>query len=122
MSPTEIAVRAYAAAWQEPDDTIRAQMIDAFFAEDGRLVTGGTPICGRAALAKMMATFRADPRGMTARLVEPLDVQGRLFRFRAVVEHRDGTVAESFDAGEVDADGRISTLLTFNGHSVERSR
>ena len=37
-SPTEIAARAYVAAWQEPDPAIRARMIDACFAADGRIV------------------------------------------------------------------------------------
>jgi hypothetical protein len=32
-----------------------------------------------------------------------------------VVERRDGTSLEFFDAGEIDADGRISLLLTFDG-------
>ena len=32
-----------------------------------------------------------------------------------IVERRDGTSIEFFDAGEFDADGRIATLLAFAG-------
>jgi hypothetical protein len=115
MSSTETAARTYAATWQEPDPAVRAKMIEACFAAEGRIVSRGTEIRGRAALAKVIEDFRADPRGLTARLASEIDVQGPLFRFRAVVERRDGTIVESFDAGEVDAEGRIGVLLTFGG-------
>src|SRR5919112_100663 len=97
-SPTEIAARTYVAAWQEPDPAIRARMIDACFAVDGRLASRGAGIRGRDALARAMDEFFADPRGLSARLVSAIDVQGSIFRFHAVLEHRDGTVLHSFDA------------------------
>jgi len=115
-TPTEIAARTYAAAWQEPDAAKRLEMIEACWATDGRLVTPSGGFRGRAALAKAMDAFRADPRGMTARIAEgSLDIQGVVFRFRSELEHRDGTIVPGFDAGEVDAEGRITTLITFNG-------
>ena len=49
-------------------------------------------------------------------MLAPPDVQGNLFRLRANAIHSDGTTSpESFDAGELDADGRIATILTFRG-------
>jgi len=48
-----------------------------------------------------------------------VDACGTTFRFRAVTERRDGTSLESFDAGEIDAAGRISVLLTFAGPLAE---
>ena len=43
-------------------------------------------------------------------------MQGTTFRFRAAVAHRDGRIfSDLFDAGEVDADGRIALVLTFVG-------
>ena len=69
---------------------------------------------GRAALAAAVDDFFADPRGLSARLLTAIDVQGPLFRFRSVVEDRDGRIVfDGFDAAEVDADGRIAVLLTF---------
>jgi hypothetical protein len=118
-SPTEIAVRTYAAAWEELDPAERARMIDACFATDGRIATTGDGIRGRAALAAAIAEFRADPRGLRVRIAGAIDIQGRRFRFHTVIEHRDGTVANAFDAGEVDADGRIAILLAFGGSMPE---
>jgi hypothetical protein len=45
-----------------------------------------------------------------------IDAQGPIFRFRSVVEDRDGRIVfDGFDAGEVDVEGRITVLLTFGG-------
>lgn len=114
-SPTEIAAQTYVASWQEPDPAARARLIDACFAADGRIVGRSSVIRGRAALAAAIDSFWADPRGLSARLASAIDVQGVLFRFRAIVADRDGRVVfDGFDAAEVDPDGRIATLLTFS--------
>jgi hypothetical protein len=117
-SPTEIAAQTYVAAWQEPDAAARARMLDACFAAEGRIVGPGSVIRGRAALAAAIDDFFADPRGLTAHLASAIDAQGPLFRFRAIVQDRDRRVVlDGFDAAEVDADGRITVLLTFGGPS-----
>jgi len=119
-TPTEIAVRTYVATWQEPDRGVRARMIEACFAEDGRIVSRGAELRGRAALAAAMDEFFADPRGLSARIVSAIDAKGSTFRFRALTVHGDGsTLAEVFDAGLVDADGRIALILTFAGLLAE---
>jgi hypothetical protein len=119
-SPTEVAARTYVAAWREPDAAARARLIDACFAVDGRIVAPGTVIHGRAGLAKAIGDLFADPRGLSARLTSAINVQGPLFRFRSVVEDRDGRVVfDGFDAAEVDADGRITVLLAFGGAPPE---
>jgi len=112
-SPTEIAARTYAAAWTEPDPAERARMIEACFASDGYIATSGDGIRGRSELAAAITELRADPRGLSVKLVGAIDVQGRKFRLRSVVEQRDGGATAFFDAGEVDAEGRIHTLLAF---------
>ena len=50
-SPTEIAAQTFVAAWKEPDAATRARLLDACFAPDGRIVSPGNVIRGRAALA-----------------------------------------------------------------------
>jgi hypothetical protein len=113
-SSSEIAAETYVRAWQSPDGANRARLIEACFATDGRIVSRGAVIHGRAALAAAMNEFHADPRGLSARLTSEIDAQGPIFRFRSVVEDRDGRVVfDGFDAAEVDADGRITVLLTF---------
>ena len=113
-SSTEIAAQTYVAAWQEPEAAARARLIEACFAVEGRIVSRGAVIRGRAGLAAAIDAFFADPRGLSARLASVIDVQGPIFRLRAVVEDRDGRIVlDGFDAAEVDADGRIAVLLTF---------
>ena len=116
-SPVEVAARSYVAAWNEPDAAARARLLEACWAVDARLVTGGDGYRGRAALDAAMAKFTADPRRLSARFTSPIDVQGRMFRFTGVVVQPDGTIvgAEAHDAGEVGADGRIAILFTFVG-------
>src|SRR4051812_1359507 len=113
-SPAESAAKTYVAAWQEPRAAVRAQLLEACFAAEGRIVSPGNVIRGRAALAAAIDAFFIDPRGLSARLVGAIDVQGPIFRFRSVVEDRaGGVVFDGFDAGEVDVAGRITVLLTF---------
>ena len=122
-NPSEIAAQTYVAAWQEPDAVARARLLDACFAVEGRIVSPGAVIRGRAALAAAIDDFFADPRGLSGRLVSTIDAQGSIFRFRSLVEDREGRIVfDGFDAGEVDVDGRITVLLTFGGASSDARR
>jgi hypothetical protein len=119
-SVTETAVLGYVRAASEPHSESRATLLEACFAAEGRMVTGGREIKGRAALAEMLARAHADPDFAGIRMLSAIDTQGTLFRFRAAVARRDGSLVESFDAGEVDASGKISLILTFAGPLAER--
>lgn len=99
----------------ERDPAAREKLIAACFAEDGRIVTRSAVIRGRAGVDAMIARFLADPQLLAFRLASVIDAAGTTFRFRSIVERRDGTRIEFFDAGEIDADGRIATLLVFAG-------
>ncbi len=113
MPSTEESVDTYIAIANERDATKRAAMLDACWAEHGRLVVhGGRTLVGRAALLAMYDRFFADPRVVGVRVVAK-DVRGTTFRFRYVTEFAEGKTIEGFDAGEVDADGRIQVLLVF---------
>lgn len=111
----ESAVDIYIRAWNERDPAVRAKMVEACFAADGRWVTRSREIRGRVALANEMSRIRADPDFVRVRLTSAIDASGTTFRFRGVAERRDGTTPEAFDAGEIDAAGQISLLLTFAG-------
>jgi hypothetical protein len=114
MSPAEIAARRYIAAWLDPDPRARARMIEACFAEDGRIILRGAELRGRAALARAIEAFVADPRRLTGRITDDVEAQDPLFRFRAVFELPDGTRQSSVqDIGEIDASGRITTIYSF---------
>lgn len=113
--PVEVAVETYVRAAGERDPAARARLLAACFAEDGRLVTRAGVLRGPAAVDAMLARFQADPQVRGFRLASVVDAAGTTFRYRSIVERHDGTELEFFDAGEVDADGRIATLLVFSG-------
>jgi hypothetical protein len=114
-SAVEIAVETYIRAWSERDRATRASMIEACFAADGRIVTRSREIRGPAALAEEIARLHEDPQFLRIKVLSAIDARGTTFRFRGALERRDGTSAEAFDAGEIDATGKISLLLTFAG-------
>jgi hypothetical protein len=70
---------------------------------------------GHAAIAAEFDRFAADPEAVGVRLTSVVDAVGNTFRYRSVIDRRDGTSLEFFDAGEIDASGRIAVLLLFAG-------
>lgn len=111
----ETLAETYIRAFGERDPALRAQLLEECFAVDGRLVTRRRVIAGRAALAADIARFHRDFRWRSIRRLSPIDTGNSSFRYRGIVEFEDGTSAEAFDAGEVNADGKISLVLTFDG-------
>jgi hypothetical protein len=121
-SPVEIAVDTYIRACLERDVEVRAELFRACLADDVRMVTSSREIRGRAALIHDLTRFLDDPRLLRIRLLSAVDARGTTFRYRALAELRDGTSAEAFDAGEIDATGRISLILTFAGPLADAER
>jgi hypothetical protein len=114
-TPVELAVQTYIRASGERDDATRAKLIESCFAVDGRFVTRTRVLRGPAAVDAMIRRALADPEMLGFRMASVVDAVGTTFRYRSIVERRDGTTIEFFDAGEIDADGKISTLLVFAG-------
>lgn len=120
-SPVESAVDTYVRACLERDATVRASLCEQCLAEDVRMVTQGREVRGRAALVAMLERFLTDPRLLRVRVTSAIDAKGTTFRYRAVADFVDGTSPETFDAGEIDASGRIALILTFAGPLAEPS-
>ncbi|HWA72989.1 MAG TPA: nuclear transport factor 2 family protein [Polyangiaceae bacterium] len=120
-SAVEKAVTTYIRACCERDAATRAALLEACFADDGRMVTRGRELRGRAAIAEMLTRAYADPELLRIRVVSAVDARGTTFRFRAVSDFRNGTSPETFDAGEIDANGKISLILSFPGPLAEPS-
>lgn len=116
----DAAVRTYLEILAERDPNARAALVEACWAAEGRLVSPRGCVQGHAALSAMVTRFVDDPSWIRVRVVA-LDICERSFRLRALVDQRDGTSQEVFDAGEVDGSGKISLILTFNGPLVERA-
>jgi hypothetical protein len=115
QSRVEAAVKTYIRAAAERDPAARAVLLEACFAADGRVVSRSREIRGRSALADEIAKLHADPEFLGVCLLSTIDAGDTTFRFRSLVERRDGKNLEFFDAGEVDTTGQISLVLTFAG-------
>jgi hypothetical protein len=109
------AVELYIRAACERDPAARAALLDSCFAVNGRLVTTSREFRGRAAVAEMLTRFHASAEPPRIRITSAVDVRGTIFRFRSAVDLPGGTSQEFFDAGELDADGRIQLIVTFAG-------
>jgi hypothetical protein len=114
-SDVETAVETYIRAASERDPQARAALLEACFADEVRFVARSREIRGRAAVAEEIARLLADPQFSRIRIASVIDAGDSSFRFRSVVERRDGVSHEFFDAGMVDETGRISLVLTFAG-------
>jgi hypothetical protein len=115
VSPVELAAQTYIRAAAERDPAARATLLEACIADDARMMTRSTVIRGRAGIDAMIARFLGDPTVRGFRLTSVVDAVGSTFRYRSVVIRSDGSELEFFDAGEIDADGKIVTLLVFAG-------
>jgi hypothetical protein len=112
----EQAARHYTEVWTTDDRAERAALLESCFAADGRLVGRARTLRGRDAVAAMIESALADPRGLSARRTSAIEAAGTAFRFRSVGEFADGSAAiEGEDAGEIDATGRIGVLYAFTG-------
>lgn len=114
-SPVQVAVDTYIRAACERDPRVRAELLEACFAADGRMVTASREIRGRAAIAEMFDQFLASPDVLGIRVTSAVDAHRTTFRYRAVADMKDGRSLEAFDAGEIDEEGRIRLILTFAG-------
>jgi hypothetical protein len=119
--PIETAIAMYMEAWSERDPARRERLIEDCFAPEGRIVTRGREIIGRAAFADMIANFQGRQDFVRLRLTSAIDAGKFSFRFSGVIDLPDGTSSvEAFDSGEVDPTGRISLLFTFDGPLAPR--
>lgn len=120
-SPVELAVDAYIRACTTSDPAVRAALLEACLAADVRMVTRSREIRGRAALTAYLTRFLTDPQLLRVQVISAVDARGTTFRYRAIAELADGTEPEAFDAGEIDAAGQISLILTFAGPLADAS-
>ncbi len=115
MTPVEVAVDTYIRAVCKSDHETRVALLEQCLAPDIRMVTSGREICGRTEFVGELNRFLSDPNLAQVRVSSAVQAKGKTFRYRAIAEFKNGTSAEAFDAGEIDAKGRIALILTFAG-------
>jgi hypothetical protein len=91
----------------------RVRLIDGCFTPDGLIMSPATVIRGSAALAAAIGAFFVDPRGLSARPMSAIDVQGPIFHF---AQWSRTVMAESFSTASTPA------RLTSTGGSRSCSR
>jgi hypothetical protein len=109
-------VGAYAAAWNEPDVAARRQLLEKAWAAGGTYTDPTVRLEGRDALVQHITGFQKGLPGSKIVPTSGADVHHGLLRFAWRIVKADGsTLSEGMDFGELDADGRIKTIVGFFG-------
>ena len=115
MADAQRAVERYIAAWNESDPARIAALLDGCVAGGASLMSNQHAVTGRAALADFVAAFRAARPQDRAVLTSAVETVGRRFRFTGGGIGADGKpYGEVMDVGELDGEGRIAWLVTFD--------
>lgn len=110
------AVDTYGEAWNESDGQRRLELLERAWAEGGTYTDPTSEVEGRAALAEHIEGFRQQFAGHRIENASAADGHHGWFRFAWRMVGPDGTVGmEGFDVGQVDDDGRISSIVGFFG-------
>lgn len=104
------------AAWGEPDEAKRRELLEVAWAEDGTYLDPSGRADGREALVAHIAGFQkmfADHQMLPA---SGLDHHDRYLRFAwKLLDPSGNEMLEGVDFGEFDGDGRISRIVGFFG-------
>ena len=120
MADVEAAVRAYCAAWVEPDDTARKQLLEQAWSADGTYQDPTTELAGRAALDAHIAGMHQRMPGWRIEQTSAADHHHGMIRFTWRLVDGDGKlVVEGIDFGELDGDGRLRRIVGFFGAPAE---
>jgi hypothetical protein len=115
MKSTRDAVLAYLEAWNENDAVKRAALLSQCWADDGIILNEREQLNGRASVEARIASFREQCPHDRGRLTSEIQVCGNWFRFTAEVVRPDGSrYSQVLDVGEIDSEGRIVRIVTFN--------
>jgi hypothetical protein len=113
-------VDTYLAAWNEPEATRRAELIDQAWGADARLIDPPLAAEGHSGVSDMAATLHAQYPGYRFRRASGIDTHHDQLRFAWEFVAPDGKVALSgLDVGEVAADGRLRRITGFFGELPE---
>jgi hypothetical protein len=116
MPELEDAVHAYAAAWNEPDETRRRELVASCWADTGTLTSPAVHYVGREALLEDIAKFHRERPGWRAIFTSGLDTHHNVTRFSvAIVDGTDNAVAEGLDIAEIGSNGLLTRIITFWG-------
>jgi hypothetical protein len=110
------------AMWNEPDADRRAQLVEAVWAEDGRLVDPPLDGSGHAGISDMVAAVQSQFPGHTFRRTTAIDTHHDTLRYGWDLVGPDGAVvATGLDVGVLADDGRLRRVNGFLGPLLEEA-
>lgn len=116
MSDLTTTIDAYLAAWNETDPARRAELVEAVWNDDGRLIDPPLAAEGREGISGMAEAMHQHYPGHTFRRVSAVDAHHDQLRFAWELVGPDGVVAiTGLDTGEIGADGKLARITGFFG-------
>ena len=116
MNDITETVDRYLSAWNEPDPARRAELIDAVWAEDGRLIDPPLTGEGHEGIAAMADALQQQFPGHRFRRTSGVDIHHDNLRFAWELVSPDGEVVlAGLDTGELAPDGRLRRITGFFG-------
>jgi hypothetical protein len=114
-SASEI-VALYSAAWHEPDEGARREMLERCWAQDGVYVDPTVVVRGREELVAHLGGFEERMPGCSIVVTTGVNEHHGRVRFGWHLLNPDGTLMiEGQDFGELDDDGRLRRIVGFFG-------
>ncbi len=118
MPTPQEAVTGYTAAWLEPDEARRRQLLEAVWTDDGSYTDPRSHAAGREALIALIGgLIQANP-GVRIVPASGADAHHAMVRFawkaEAPVDHPLAGLS-GFDIGELAPDGRLQRITGFFG-------
>jgi hypothetical protein len=109
-------VGAYGAAWLEPDEAVRMQLLETAWSDTGSYQDPTADVTGRGGLSAHIAGFHAQAPGAKILLTSGVDSHHGKLRFTwKMVGADDSVVMEGIDFGELAEDGRLAKIVGFFG-------
>ena len=113
---TGTTVDTYLAAWNEPEPTRRATLVERAWAPEGRYEDPMLEATGHAGIGEMVANVQAAYPGHTFRRTTGIDGHHDVVRFGWELVASDGSVfVAGVDVGELAPDGRLRRMTGFFG-------
>jgi SnoaL-like domain len=120
MHDVTTTVDTYLAAWNEPDVTTRAELIESAWATDGRYVDPLLEADGHGAISEMVSAVQSQYPGQRFRRLSGVDAHHNQVRFAWELSGDAGDVTvRGIDIGELADDGRLVRITGFFGELPE---
>ena len=116
MTSMSQVLKAYSAAWSEPDADKRRSLLIESWAEDGLYQDPASEAIGRDSLHALIGKVHARFPGARIELTSGVDAHHDRIRFAWRMVLADGAVpVQGIDCGRIGADGRLTEIIGFFG-------